>query len=108
ILASASEQTDCSTLSDSDRSWSIKVDGRCIDIPDTTVRKACMANQPNHVLIYGSSDSCDDSRLLASVSSATDCNTLSDTDRAWSVKVNGQCLDIEDTTVRKACIMHQP
>ncbi len=108
IVASVGPDTDCNTFSDSDRAWSVKVNGQCIDISDTTVRKACLGNQPDRVIIYGSTDSCSDDRILASIGPSTDCASLSDSDRAWSVKVDGRCIDIDDTTVRKACILHQP
>jgi hypothetical protein len=108
VLASIGENTDCNRLSDSDAAWSIKVNGQCINIVDTSVRKACMLNQPNRVLIYGSSDYCNNDTLLASVGPNTDCSTLSDSDTSWSVKVDGQCINIVDTSVRKACMLHQP
>jgi hypothetical protein len=108
VVASVGENTDCTTLSDSQSAWSIKANGQCINISDTTVRKACLLNQPNRVLIYGTSDHCDSDSIVASVGPTTDCTALSDAQSAWSVKVNGQCLNISDTTVRKACILHQP
>jgi hypothetical protein len=73
----------------------------------------CYGNHPNpgpgpnppyddndRVEIY-KSDTCSDS-LVAVVDSRTDCERLGN-DRAWAVRINGQCLDIQDTTLTKAC-----
>jgi hypothetical protein len=93
---------------DSDGASSVKIDGRCIDIPTTTVRKACMMNQPGAVLLYGTSGSCDDRQLIASLVRGTECMFLSTSDRIGSVKVDGKCIDIDLTPARLACILHRP
>jgi hypothetical protein len=46
-------------------------------------------------------DNCS-SGLVAYIHSRTDCSTLRGT-RAWGATVNGQCLDLEDTTADVAC-----
>jgi hypothetical protein len=108
VVASVTSSTDCNTLSDTQAAWSVSINGQCRDISDTTVRKACMLNQPNHVLLFGTSDSCDPSDVAASIGSSTDCSSLSDSTPAWSVSIDGQCKDISDTTLRKACLLYQP
>lgn len=107
-IASVTSSTDCQRLSDTDAAWSVSVNGRCNNISDTTVRKACLAFMPGAVRIYGRSDSCSDDAIVAAVTSRTDCSRYSDTDAAWSVSVDGRCTNISDTTVRKACISFQP
>jgi hypothetical protein len=108
IAASIDSTFDCSSLSDSSAAWSILQNGQCVDISDTTLRRACQMYAPGHVVIFGASDHCDPNAIVASVSSTSDCNSLSDSNAAWSVLADGQCIDIADTTIRKACIQYQP
>jgi hypothetical protein len=105
IVASVTPATDCKTLP-TDSAWSIRVGGVCQDISDTNVRSACILNQPGdaRVFIYGRSDSCNERDILGSVTAGGDCQQFSDSDSAWSTKVNGVCTDISDTTARKACL----
>jgi hypothetical protein len=105
IAASITTATDCSTLS-ADSAWSIRVNGACRNISDTTVKAACVLNQPGEgrVFIYGKSDSCNDGNIIGSVTAGGDCQQFSDSDSAWSIKVNGSCSNISDTTARKACL----
>ncbi len=101
------ETTDCSTLSATEAAWSVKVDGQCVDIGDTNVRAACLDNQPGvkqRLILYGRSDTCDPSRILMRLDKNADCAALSTNEAVWSVKKNGQCVDIGDTNVRAACI----
>ncbi|MFO0680171.1 MAG: hypothetical protein U0169_26855 [Polyangiaceae bacterium] len=102
--------TDCATLSDTEVSWSVKKDGACINISDTTLRGACLEHQPGaetRTLIYTDSDSCN-GVVGASVTNRTSCPQLSDATPAWSVKKNGTCVNISDTNLRAACLEHQP
>jgi len=99
---------DCGTLSSSDAAWSVKrADGTCDNISDTTVERACRGLLPasrSAPIIYGRSDSCEGSALVARITADTDCNALSDSDVAWSVKTSeGICQNISDTTVSRAC-----
>lgn len=107
-VASVNGATDCSALSTA-RASSIRVDGRCIDlVPDSTIRAACMAYQPNRLVIFDPSDSCSPGNAVASVGVDTDCNTLS-TARASSIMIDGQCTDlVPDSTIRQACLIYHP
>ncbi len=110
VAASATNRTNCNTLSDSTPAWSIKKNGACVNISDTSVRAACLEHQPgveNRTLIYSNSDSCGGT-VVASVAARTECSKHSDTVAAWSVKKQGVCLNIADSNVRGACLEHQP
>jgi hypothetical protein len=107
IIGAVNETTDCSNFSESDRSWSVRIQGECRDISDTTARSACnfvFSNLPNTGAIFGSSDSCDPSRTIGTVSRNTDCQSFADSGSAWSISYSGQCTDISDTTPRRACL----
>lgn len=108
-IASFDPTTDCNTLG-LQRASSIRIDGRCVDLsPDSTVREACFAYQPGAVTLFDPSDSCGAGNAVASLSQATDCNALSDSQRISSVRVNGRCIDISpDTTLRRACFEYRP
>lgn len=107
-IASFNDSTDCGALS-TQRASSIMVNGECIDLrPDSTVRNACLAYQPGHVVVFDPSDSCSPDNAVASFSATTDCNTQS-TARASSVMVDGQCIDLRpDSTIRQACLVYRP
>src|SRR5438128_1689012 len=46
--------------------------------------------------------------LIAIVSAKTDCATFSGaSQRVWGVKVNGQCLNIDDTEAQTACLLYR-
>jgi hypothetical protein len=105
IAAVLTRRTNCSALSSTDPSWSIKVNGQCQNITDTNVRSACNAIRANDApyVVYGTTDNCDNSKIAAVISNRTDCSQLSATDAAWSIKLDGQCVNITDTNVRAAC-----
>lgn len=48
-------------------------------------------------------DSCYDDDLIGIMNSTTDCNRFASSKRVWSIKVNGQCIDTNDTTAPNAC-----
>ncbi len=109
-LGTVTRYTDCSAFATSGSAWSISFAGRCQDISDTTPFRACMEVKGQMFgagVIYGRSDSCDSDRALMAVDEQTDCNSLSASEAAWSVKVAGQCQDISDTSVRNACFVIQ-
>lgn len=58
-------------------------------------------------VVYGRTDDCDADAAIATVRVDTDCNTLSATSDAWSVAENGVCRDIDDASVRGACLVLQ-
>jgi hypothetical protein len=109
LAAYIGDRTDCSTLSDSDPAWSISIDGRCTNITDTTVRKACVQYRDAataKVVVYGTSDSCNGD-VAAYLRSTTDCSILSSSASAWSVSINGSCVNISDTNVQAACVKYK-
>src|SRR5690606_12578513 len=53
--------------------------------------------------VYGRSDSCSGDTIIASINEQTNCESLSQTTPAWSVKIDGQCRNISDTNARQAC-----
>jgi hypothetical protein len=101
------ESTRCESLGNGPV-WSVSVNGVCSDVADTTLSAACSKYKGalgEHYQIFGRSDSCS-GEIAAFVNAATDCNSLGN-DAAWSVKKNGQCRDIRDTTVAEACRQFQ-
>lgn len=103
------EDTDCSLMSASASSWSVKVGGVCQNISDTNVRQACVGVQADsapHVL-YGSTDTCDSSRIIGVLDSYTDCGKFSNSQSSWSIKVDGVCQNISDTSAPAACLAFQ-
>lgn len=104
VVSVVNNRTNCNIFGD-ESVWSIKIDGKCENISDTTAIKACRAIQarsaPN--VIFGRSDSCDMSVIEAVIDERTNCEVLSDTTSAWSMKVDGDCQNIADTNVRAAC-----
>lgn len=100
--------TDCEALGNGGaRSWSIKIGNACRDINDTTVTKACRAikyaGAPN--IVYGETDNCDETKIMLLVGERTECGLVRNIGaRAWSVRLNGQCRNISDTTVGQACL----
>jgi hypothetical protein len=107
-IVTVRESTDCLSLSATQEAWSISVNGQCQNISDTNVRQACLAMKPGGTIIYGRSDSCDASLAVAQVTNDTDCLTLSATQEAWSISVDGRCQNISDTNIRQACLTLQP
>ncbi len=87
------------------RAWSVSVNGQCVDINDTTFGRICpdvvaLANdqkpRTEDLLVY-TSDSC--SGKIAVIDPGVDCTALGTVlngTRAWSVRMNGQCVDIND------------
>ncbi len=105
VEAVVDNYTNCETMSSSTRAWSVKIDGACVNISDTDVRSACRGIQANNApnVLYGQSDSCDTSKVVAIVNRYTDCNMLSSSTRVWSAKINGVCQNISDTDAVTAC-----
>lgn len=104
IVGEVRANSSCTEFSTSQIVWSVKVNGRCRDISDTNANAACLQIQAeSHDVVYGRSDSCSSDSVAAILTDATECEQLSATDIAWSIKVDGQCRDISDTNVRAAC-----
>lgn len=104
VEAAVDEETDCDMLSSSASSWSVKVNGVCQNTSDTNVRSACRGIQSQNArnVIYGQSDTCDSSKVVAVVGRRTQCESLSN-ESSWSIKINGVCQNISDTTAVSAC-----
>jgi hypothetical protein len=56
-------------------------------------------------VLYARSDSCAADSAVATVRAETNCAAL--TGEVWSLSVDGQCRDIEDTSARAACTQLQ-
>ncbi|MCX6118405.1 MAG: hypothetical protein NT027_12740 [Proteobacteria bacterium] len=109
IATAVKRNTQCSTLGNG-AVWSYSYLGQCFNISDTTMVNACFeaqGNLPGMTLIYGRTDSCDANGAIATVDSTTDCNSLSSNEASWSIRQNGQCININDTSVRQACFQAQ-
>lgn len=91
------------------RAWSVKVNDQCININDTTFGNICpdLSNlardqkpRSEDLIVY-TDDYCSASTKLAVIDPGVDCNALGSvlrSSRAWSVKLNGQCVNINDQT----------
>lgn len=91
------------------RVWSIKVNGRCVNTDDTTFGRICpelqnlaQSQKPrSEDLIVYSDDYCSPSTITTVIDPGVDCNALGTvmrSTRAWSVRLNGQCVNIDDRT----------
>lgn len=98
------ESTACETLPDV-RTWGLRVGARCIDVTDQSLPQLCETHGAlsgwESVEVYWS-DSCAGS-IEASFGPRTSCERLPDERKAWALKVEGQCVDIQDTDIRSAC-----
>lgn len=96
--------------------WSIRLDGQCQNIPDTTALLACaaidapIAPDTSFVYFYETSDSCGGAVLTSktiqhSQALASQCVFSSSllSKPVWSVKLNGVCTNISDTDIISAC-----
>ena len=98
------ESTVCESLPDV-RTWGLRVGERCIDVTDQPLPQLCETHgalagrQP--VEVYWS-DSCSGS-MEASFGPRTSCEQLPDQRKAWALKVDGRCIDIQDTDIQSAC-----
>jgi hypothetical protein len=107
LIAMVDSATDCNSMPDT-KSWSIKVGDKCINIDDAPAKNACIETKasiarPRMGVVYGDSDNCGTSVLIATVDSATDCNSMPDT-KSWSIKVGDKCINIDDAPAKNACI----
>jgi hypothetical protein len=105
LVAVVDSRTDCERLGN-DSAWAVKINGRCMDIQDTTLTKACQAfsGGMRGVKFYHS-DTCNGS-LLGTVGRRSDCSRFADVvnnNSVWAVEVNGQCQDIADMNPKDAC-----
>lgn len=98
--------TSCLSLVDS-IVGSIKVDGVCKNIPNTSRSNACFevfSHYSNVSVIYGQSESCDITKPLATVKRDTQCSNLSSGNSSWSFKTSGVCHRIPGATLKDACV----
>lgn len=104
--------TSCHLLSSKTKAQSIRIGKRCLNVKDTSTAMVChrfqALLQSRHVKIY-KSDSCNGSDdLLAAVGPDTNCGIFRSKKRhAWAIKSGGQCLNITDTTLERACAQYQ-
>jgi hypothetical protein len=93
----------------SQRVWSVSINGRCINTPDTIFNAACgnLLSLANSQSPHGSDlevfmdDNCSDSQKLTDIDPYMDCGPLSTVlmnMRVWSVRFEGKCVNIPDTT----------
>lgn len=102
IVSAVNELTDCSQLVG--QASSIKVKGNCQDINDTTVAKSCTDIQRKMGLpaIYNGSDNCSKRSITHTLTSLNDCGNI--TGSASSIRLEGKCIDITDTSAYRACV----
>ena len=105
LVAAATRNSICSDFDANKSIWGVKVEGRCIDISDTSLGKVCPAMKSagsiRAVKIYHN-DQCASS-LVAAVEYDTRCEDLAGLASAWAVEINGQCQDISDIDIVTAC-----
>ena len=106
IFGFVPDTTDCSEFSTSGAIWSIRVNGVCKNISDTNPFNACMQiiEAKASAVVYGRSDSCSSGSIIGRVEHNTDCDSFSSS-ASWSIRVNGECKNISDTTAQKACLV---
>lgn len=106
LVATIGPETRCNQFSNSGSdAWAISIDGQCKDISDISLGKACrmFKNYSPYAAKVYKSDSCGSS-LIAIMGPETSCNEFDNYGSdAWAIEINGQCTDISDTSVRKAC-----
>jgi hypothetical protein len=91
------------------RAWSVRVNQQCININDTTFGQICpdLSNlardqkpRSEDLVVY-TDDYCGESSKLSIIDPGVDCNALGSVlrgSKAWSVRLNGQCVNINDQT----------
>jgi hypothetical protein len=101
------------------RAWSVKINGKCVDVPDTSFGQICpslgdlaRAQKPrSEDLVAYSDDYCTPSAKTVVIDPGVDCNALGGvlrSTRVWSVKLNGQCVDVADTQFSSnLCMQYQ-
>lgn len=106
LIARVTPATSCQSFAQAQQAWGVKINGKCLNINDTSAVQACEAFKgaadPEAVTIYHS-DSCSGSEI-AMVSSLTNCDLFEQTgSAAWGVKVGNKCHNINDTAPALAC-----
>lgn len=100
----------CDKLAPGARAWGVRVEGKCLNISDTTAAKACEAfkgaSSPVAVAIYNS-DSCSGSPN-AIIDYNTRCDSLRGLPPAWGIMLNGRCENISDLPIEAACERYRP
>lgn len=114
LSAAFSPDTDCAQLPTKGKAaQGIRVKNKCVNIPDTNVRSACfqyreLGRRKSVQIRFYSNDSCLKTELIGAVSAWTDCSRLPKQGRkVEAIKVGKQCIDIDDTNFRDACVKHQ-
>jgi hypothetical protein len=92
--------------------WAVSINGKCLDIQDTTIDIACETTRDlvsaDSVEFFGTDDC---KKFVAAASSRSRCSDMSrviGTKPVWSVKINGQCQDIADVDFATACNRFAP
>ncbi|TNE51150.1 MAG: hypothetical protein EP343_03410 [Deltaproteobacteria bacterium] len=91
----------------------LRIKKKCINIADTSLQKACfqyrdLGHRRSAQVRFYSSDSCARNELIGAVSAWTDCSKLPTQGlKVEAIKVGKQCIDIDDTNFKGACIKHQ-
>lgn len=110
LTSVVSVNTNCESLSNENSAWAVSIGGQCKDLEDMSPQMACKslrgAASPVNVEIYGS-DSCTGG-LVAIIDHHTQCQSLQGLNRAWGIKINGQCQNISDTDAVTACERFKP
>jgi hypothetical protein len=101
LIAAVSSNTNCSRLS-GPSAWGVKINGRCLDIPDMPLEQACnlYKNGATGINFYHS-DSCS-GEFMGSIGPSTDCSKQL-TSSVWGIEVNGKCYDISDRSAVAIC-----
>jgi hypothetical protein len=104
LLGSVGRDMNCSNF-EKDVIWAVSVDGKCLNITDVRGTAFCQnypaIHEAKSLEIY-EDDYCRKD-LIAMIDETTDCDTLSGSRRAWGIKVNGACQNINDMPLKSAC-----
>jgi hypothetical protein len=98
-------------LMGSARIWSLRFEGRCVDIQDTSfspqycsqIRNIYRTGSGERIELF-TDDSCN--APLTYVQRGESCDALNgvfNNTRVWSVRFRGRCEDIQDTSFLNAC-----
>jgi hypothetical protein len=111
------DQCRAQLTSPNSRTWSMKVNGQCRDISDTSAIEACaqvsvpQRDGDTQITMFSNSDSCSGNVSASAIFSeyrplAEQCQALASRNngRVWSVLIGNSCQDISDTDVMSACM----
>jgi hypothetical protein len=109
LLGEVRAGSDCSKFNGSSAVRSVKIAGTCQVASAANVRAACETYLGGEIraIVYGVSEVCADDTAVASVTSTTDCSSLSSSVLARSIKIEGKCIHIDAINVRAVCALRQ-